>query len=185
MGVDSELDVEDESFVVDDVYKLIISVFVTETEAPETADAFDDAMLEMEGKKSFHCDVCSKVCKSKGGLTRHYNSKHAGDSSAKGQDENITMLSLDDFINILEVTELAFRNEINKSVVIIRNIPTDTIYNATVENPKVKSLWENIVLSCSIEISSATQKLCLENVLKLLESWIFFDMQRTAFQSIV
>ena len=351
LGVDSELDVENESFVVDDVYKLNISVFVTETETPETADAFDDAMLEMEGKKSFHCHVCSKVCKSKGGLTRHYNSKHAGDSSAKGHDENITMLSLDqsivdgfvetiktriieedlygeeinlalkkvtstpklyqalsplyqtfckkknqddllkvfyglvprscellncndfrianlimiqlpdflvghynteiqrqrhgesstgvthdestplnpvergplayiggyiisklthvnrkkkdnineqiqvllqsmksvgpansfianrtrggltspcdDLINILEVTELAFRDEIKKSVGMIRNIPTDSIYNATAENPKVKSLWENIVLSCSIEISSATQKLCLENVLKL------------------
>ena len=72
----------------------------------------------------------------------------------------------DDLINILEVTELAFRDEINKSVGMIRNIPTDTIYNPTVENPKVKSLWENIVLSC-IEISSATQKLCLENVLKV------------------
>ena len=95
LGVDSELDVEDESFVVDDVYKLNISVLVTETETPETADAFDDAMLEMEGKKSFHC---SKVCKSKGGLTRHYNSKHAGDSSAKGHDKNITMLSLDQSI---------------------------------------------------------------------------------------
>ena len=65
LGVDS--DVEDESFVVDDdVYNLNISVIVTEVETPETADAFDDAMVEMEGKKSFHCDVCSKVCKSKG-----------------------------------------------------------------------------------------------------------------------
>ena len=53
----------------------------------------------------------------------------------------------------------------------IRNIATDTIYNAIVENPKVKSLWENIVMSCSIELSSATQKLCLENVFKsVLES---------------
>ena len=75
LEVDSELDVEDKIFVVDDVYKLNISVFVTETETPETANAFDDVMLEMEGKKSFHCDVCSKVCKSKGGLTRHHNSK--------------------------------------------------------------------------------------------------------------
>ena len=75
LGVDS--DVEDESFVVDDddVYNLNISVIVTEVETPETADAFDDAMFEMEGKKSFHCDVCSKVCKSKEGLTRHQQFK--------------------------------------------------------------------------------------------------------------
>ena len=72
-----------------------------------------------------------------------------------------------DLINILETAELAFRGEINRSEGIIRNIPTDTIYNAVVENPKVKSLWENIVMSCSIQPSSTTQKLCLENVLKL------------------
>ena len=73
----------------------------------------------------------------------------------------------DDLVNILEAAELAFRGEINKSVGMIRNIATDTIYNAIVENPKVKSLWENVVMSCSIELSSATQKLCLENVLNL------------------
>ena len=350
LGLDCELDIEDECFV-DDVYKLNISVFVAETDTPETADAFNDAMLEMEGKKSFHCDVCSKVCKSKGGLTRHHNSKHAGDTSAKIRDENNTDTALDqsavdgfveriktriieedlygeeinvalkkvtstpklhqallplyqtfckkknqdnllkvffgliprscqllncndfrianlimiqlpdflvghynteiqrqrhgesstgvthneptelnpvergplayiggyiisklthinrkkkdnineqiqallqsmksvgpansfianrtrggltspcnDLVNVLEKAELAFRGEINKSVGMIRNIPTDTIYNAIVQNPKVKSLWENIVMSCSIELSSATQKLCLENVLKL------------------
>ena len=94
LGLDSELDIEDECFV-DDVYKLNISVFVAETDTPETADAFNDAMLEMEGKKSFHCDVCSKVCKSKGGLTRHHNSKHAGDTSAKIRDENNTATALD------------------------------------------------------------------------------------------
>ena len=350
LGLNSELDIKDECFV-DDVYKLNISVLVAETDTPETADAFNDAMLEMEGKKSFHCDVCSKVCKSKGGLTRHHNSKHAGDTSAKIHDENNTATALDqsavdgfveriktriieeglygeeinvalkkvtstpklhqallplyqtfckkknqdnllkvffgliprscellncndfrianlimiqlpdflvghynteiqrqrhgesstevthneptelnpvergplayiggyiiskltdinrkkkdnineqiqallqsmksvgpansfianrtrggltspcnDLVNVLEEAELAFRGEINKSVGMIRNIPTDTIYNAIVQNPKVKSLWENIVMSCSIELSSATQKLCLENVLKL------------------
>ena len=353
MGVHS--DFEDERFVVDDdddVYNLNISVIVTEVETPETADAFDDAMVEMEGKKSFHCDVCSKVCKSKGGLTRHHNSKHAGDSSGKGLDEIMTGMALDqsvvdgfveriktriieedlygeeinsalkkvtstpklyqallplyqtfckkknqdnllkvfygliprscellncndfripnlimiqlpdfmvghynteiqrlrhgecsstgvthdepmqlnpvergplayiggyiisklthinrkkkdnineqiqallqsmksvgpansfianrtrggltspcdDLVNILEEAELGFKGEINKSVGMIRNIPTHTIYNAIVENPKVKSLWENIVMSCSIELWSATQKLCLENVLNL------------------
>ncbi|CAB3985388.1 Hypothetical predicted protein [Paramuricea clavata] len=72
-----------------------------------------------------------------------------------------------DLINILEAAELAFRDEINRSEEIIRNIPTDTIYNAVVENPKVKSLWENIVMSRSIQPSSTTPKLCLENVLKL------------------
>ena len=73
----------------------------------------------------------------------------------------------DDLVNILEAAELAFRDEVTKSLGILRNIPTDTIYNAIAESPKVKSLWEIIVISCSFELSSTTQKLCLENILKL------------------
>ena len=82
----------DESLLVDDVYKLDISVFIAETETPEADDVFDDALFEMEGKKSFNCNICSKVCKSKGGLTRHQNSKHA--ETTKGRD-NIPGLALD------------------------------------------------------------------------------------------
>ena len=120
MGVDSKLDVEDESFV-DDVYKLDISACVT-----EKADAFDDAMLEMEGKKSFHCDVC----KSKGGLTRHYNSKHAGDSSAKRHDENITMSLeqsiVDGFVKTIKtriIEEDLYSKEINLAVKKVTSTP--------------------------------------------------------------
>ena len=83
LEVNRELDAEDESCAVDDVYKLDISVFVAETQTPEADDAFDNAILEMEGKKSFHCDICSKVCKSKAGLTTHHDSKHAEFTSGK------------------------------------------------------------------------------------------------------
>ena len=48
----------------------------------------------------------------------------------------------------------------------IQNIPSDSIYNGTVGIPKVKSLWENIAMSCRTKLSSGTQKLCFENVLK-------------------
>jgi len=126
-GVDS--DVEDESFVVDDVYKLHISVFVTETETPETADAFDDAMLEMEGQKSFYCDVCSKVCKSKGGLTRHRNSKHAGGSSAKGRNEGMAALDQSIVDGIVEtiktriIEEDLYGEEINLALKTVTSTP--------------------------------------------------------------
>jgi hypothetical protein len=90
LGIDSVLDT-DESLLVDEVYKLDISVFIAETETPEADDVFDDALFEMEGKKSFNCNICSKVCKSKGGLTRHQNSKHA--ETTKGRD-NIPGLHL-------------------------------------------------------------------------------------------
>lgn len=35
------------------------------------------------------------------------------------------------------------------------------------KSPVVKSLWENIVLSSGFDSSSATAKLCLENIVKL------------------
>ena len=50
---------------------------------------------------------------------------------------------------------------------LLRNIPTDTICNATIKFPVVKSLWNNIVMSSGVDPSSSTQKLCLENVIKL------------------
>ena len=61
----------------------------------------------------------------------------------------------------LEEGEGIFRNEIGKSKLVIRNVPADKISFLTLESPKAKSLWDNIVMA------SGTQKLCLENVIKL------------------
>jgi hypothetical protein len=72
-----------------------------------------------------------------------------------------------DLVGILEVTELSFRNEVSNSKDILRNIPTDLICSKVLDFPVVKSLLENIVMSSGIDISSPTQKLCLENVVKL------------------
>ena len=87
-----------------------------------------------------------------------------------------------DLINILEAAELAFRDEINRSEGIIRNIPTDTIYNAVVENPKIKSLWENIVMSCSIQPSLKMEIMLRKCIETLLESSIFFLCQGLRFK---
>ena len=70
-------------------------------------------------------------------------------------------------ICILEEAEVIFRNEIGKSKLVIRNIPTDKISFLTLESPKVKSLWDNIVMASGIPSTSRTPKLCLENVIKL------------------
>ena len=49
----------------------------------------------------------------------------------------------------------------------LRKIPTDSICSKTLESPAVKSLWDDIVMSAGVDHSSSTQKLCLENVVKL------------------
>ena len=60
----------------DNAYNLNVSLAVLEEETDEIIEEFAEAVTEIEGKKSFPCSECEKVCKSKGGLTKHMNSKH-------------------------------------------------------------------------------------------------------------
>ena len=39
-------------------------------------EEIDDGINEIFGEKTFPCNSCEKICKSKGGLTRHINAKH-------------------------------------------------------------------------------------------------------------
>ena len=55
---------------------LDISVAVVDRESEEVDAEFLEAISEIEGKKSFPCPKCTKICKSKGGLAKHTNSKH-------------------------------------------------------------------------------------------------------------
>lgn len=80
-----------------DCFNLLCSVAVVETEATEIDNEFIDAVTEIEGKKSFPCDKCEKVCKSKGGLTRHTNSKHVmQENLAEGCEESSSVEPLDE-----------------------------------------------------------------------------------------
>ena len=77
----------------------------------------------------------------------------------------------DDLLGILEEAEKTFRKKVGMGELtdIVRNIPQDLICVSTLDSPVVKSLWENIVLNSGInpEESKWTQKLCLENIIKL------------------
>ena len=73
----------------------------------------------------------------------------------------------DDLVGILESTEYIFRRHINESKMTLRNIPIDSLCNKALESPMVKSLWENILISSGVNSASSTQKLCLENIIKL------------------
>ena len=74
--VSTEVDLADVT-TEHDTYQLNISLAVVETECDEIESEFNDALTEINGEKSFPCAMCDKVCKSKGGLTRHTNSKHS------------------------------------------------------------------------------------------------------------
>ena len=76
--VENQLDLETDSESRDDtfnkgLYNLNLSLDILDTETGEVHTEFLEALTEIEGKKSFSCP---KVCKSKGGLTKHRNPKH-------------------------------------------------------------------------------------------------------------
>ena len=72
-----DVELEMPSDLIDCVsYNLDVCVAIVDTESDEIDAEFVEAMIEIEGKKSFPCPQCTKICKSKGGLTKHKNSKH-------------------------------------------------------------------------------------------------------------
>ena len=59
-----------------DLYRLDLSVTIAEMKGEEIEKELNNVLVEIEGIKSFPCEKCDKVCKAKGGLTSHVNSKH-------------------------------------------------------------------------------------------------------------
>ena len=84
-----------------DDFNLDVSLAILDTESDEVDAEFLEAMTEIEGKKSFPCPNCSKICKSKGGLTKHTNSKHR-ESVPQLSTESGNCLSLEDLVGIVE-----------------------------------------------------------------------------------
>ena len=70
-------------------------------------------------------------------------------------------------MGIVEEAEICFRQNVGEGELVLRNIPTEIICESTLSSSVVKSLWENIVLQSIEDQSSSTQKLCLENIVKL------------------
>ena len=73
---EKELEIETIFEQRDDAFNLDVSLTILDTETVEVDAEFFEALTEIAGKKSFPCASCTKVCKSKDGLTRHINSKH-------------------------------------------------------------------------------------------------------------
>ena len=84
-----------------DDFNLDVSLAILDTESDEVDAEFLEAMTEIEGKKSFPCPNCSKICKSKGGLTKHTISKHR-ESVPQLSTESGNCLSLEDLVGIVE-----------------------------------------------------------------------------------
>jgi hypothetical protein len=107
----------------DDVFNLNVSLAILESETAEVDSEFHDALEEIEGKKSFPCPNCDKVCKSKGGLTKHTNAKHrekpADLPSSLPTESDMSLDSLNGIIEAIKtnlITEDLYGAEINKFI---------------------------------------------------------------------
>ena len=101
------------------------------------------------------------------GLLRSLQSEQKNNSFTQARNRGGHVNPSDDLIGILQKAEIKFRREVNKSKEVLRNIPVDVICYKTISMPIVKSLWDNIVVSSGVNPSGDTQKLCLENIVKL------------------
>ncbi len=75
-------------------YNINIAIDIVETDYEEVENEFAASIVEIEGVSVFPCSKCSKICKSKGGLTKHTNSKH-GDADKVSSPLNTTPLCFD------------------------------------------------------------------------------------------
>ena len=99
-----------------DTYQLNISLAVVETECDEIESEFNDALTEINGEKSFPCVMCDKVCKSKGGLTRHTNSKHSTMPRPKTAICKDSVTSIIESIKAKITEEKLYGTQVNESI---------------------------------------------------------------------
>lgn len=108
-----------------DDFNLHVSLAILDTETDELDAEFLEAVTEIEGKKSFRCSYCNKVCKSKGGLTKHTNSKHREvdvNTPTESYKDTEVSLSLENLAGIVEaikvrlIAEDLYGPEINTAV---------------------------------------------------------------------
>ena len=110
----------------EDVFNINSALTMLESEADLLDDEFEDALAEIEGKKSSSCPSCDKICKSKGGLTRHTNAKHASKAAEASSltttllaESDMTMETLSGIIEAIKTrlvaTEL-YGAEVNESI---------------------------------------------------------------------
>ena len=107
----------------DDSFNLLFSVSVTEIETNEIDNEFNEAVTEIEGKKSFECEKCGKICKSKGGLTKHTNSKHAEPKTA---DEtcNLDKDTVDGFVEAIKARIIDEGLYDNATTIVLKDVTT-------------------------------------------------------------
>ncbi|CAB4031910.1 PREDICTED: uncharacterized protein LOC101236338, partial [Paramuricea clavata] len=110
---ESVLDVGEEQLFEEDleVDEFAETLKLIESNAEEIDQQLLDAISEVEGAKHFQCPDCPKVCKSKGGLTRHRRSKHPDKEEQTMATINIPPINMEIIAKIIAETVEKLREE--------------------------------------------------------------------------
>ena len=79
-------------------------------------------------------------------------------------------------VNIAEIAESCFRRHSRTGK--HTSLPIDKVIDDVQASPLAKSLWNNIVEQCDIEVSKECQSLCFENIVKLYSTVRAFSFAR-------
>ena len=108
-GDEGENILSQDDTTAEDLYNFDVSVALTEIQSDEIDTEFADteAVAEIDGERVFPCSQCEKVCKSKGGLTRHTRSRHPDDN----QDKTRAALTKEAVASIIELIKVKLKEE--------------------------------------------------------------------------
>ena len=73
-------------------FHMNIAIDIVENDDLSVENEFINALNETGGLMVYPCNMCNKICKSKGGLTKHKKSKHVDDVSSTSEGSNTTPL---------------------------------------------------------------------------------------------
>ncbi len=144
-------------------FKLLFSCDEKSTLLPRNRRVIQQALSRLSRK----CQNCLRIPKfTPASITASIKSACGGGSKHVAE-EVLLLLAIISW-GIVEEANICFRKTVGEGELVLRNIPTEMIScESTLNSPVVKSLWENIVLESETNETCATQKLCLEIIVKL------------------
>ena len=104
---DEGKNVSSQGDTTEDLFNFDVSIALTEIQSDEIDTEFAEAVEEIDGERVFPCSQCEKVCKSKGGLTRHTGSKHPDDK----QDKTCAAFTKEAVDSIIESIKVKLKEE--------------------------------------------------------------------------
>jgi flagellin-specific chaperone FliS len=117
----------------EDAFHMNIAIDIVENDDLSVENEFINALNEIDGLMVYPCNLCNKICKSKGGLTKHKNSKHVDDVSGTSEGSNTTPLdknTMNSIVNTIKqniINEKLYGDEIESS---IKNVTaTEALFN--------------------------------------------------------